>query len=185
MDTKQKILKTALQLFTSQGLSQTSVQQIADNCEIAQTTVLYHYKSKQGLLFHLIDEAIAHNREYYQRTRTEQPDPVEGLIEFLKSNITWCYQNRSEAHVLLMLFNFTKTDCALKEKATLVIDNGRKIVREFLAEIPGVEDPESLSVFLQQYVNAAMFQILVRLDVDEEFERDLENIDKFTRKLLS
>lgn len=184
METKKKILKSALSLFADRGYPQTSIQQIANECGIAQTTVLYHFKSKQKLLFELIDEVIKHNREYYHSRKSKDIDAVEGLVQFCQSNLSWCFHNQSQAHVLLMLFNFSKTDPTLKEKATEVINNGRDIVEDFLKETDFKGNLRVTAVILQQYVNAAMFHILVRTDSDHEYQQNLKNIELFAKRLF-
>ena len=185
MDTKKKIFLAASDLFAGQGFNQTSIQQIADRCNIAQTTVLYHFKSKQNLLFELIDQAILHNREHYQKNKSQDAGPIQGLVEFCQSNLSWCYHNQNEAHVLLMLFNFSKVDQALKIKATEVIDNGRNILEEFIAQTGFDGNLRVTAVVLQQYVNAAMFHILVRTDSEHEYHQNLKNIELFARRLFN
>lgn len=184
MHTKEKIMSTAMELFAIQGFPETSVQEIANRCGIAQTTVLYHFKSKQNLLFQLIDLVIAHNREFYYKRKTENINPVAGLVEFCQSNLTWCYHNQAEAHVLLMLFNFSKMEQALKEKATEVIDNGRDIVEKFLKDTSFDGNLRVTAVILQQYINAAMFHILVRTDAEYEYQQNLKNIELFAKRLF-
>ena len=52
---KDKILDIALELFTKNGYSQTSAQEIADLCGISQTTIFYHYKNKKILFLLKLD----------------------------------------------------------------------------------------------------------------------------------
>jgi AcrR family transcriptional regulator len=50
MTTKDKILKSALKLFTKQGIDKTSTQQISDDVGIASGTLFVHFKTKQELI---------------------------------------------------------------------------------------------------------------------------------------
>ncbi len=64
-DKKTYILKTALQLFSTQGISSTSMQEIAEVCEMSKGSLYLHFKSKDELeesiylyCFHLIRDSI-------------------------------------------------------------------------------------------------------------------------------
>lgn len=48
-DKKTYILKTALQLFSTQGISSTSMQEIAEVCEMSKGSLYLHFKSKDEL----------------------------------------------------------------------------------------------------------------------------------------
>ncbi|MHA0856285.1 TetR/AcrR family transcriptional regulator [Paenibacillus sp. CMAA1364] len=49
LDKKTHILKTALQLFSTQGISSTSMQEIAEVCEMSKGSLYLHFKSKDEL----------------------------------------------------------------------------------------------------------------------------------------
>jgi AcrR family transcriptional regulator len=64
-DKKTYILKTALQLFSTQGISSTSMQEIAQVCEMSKGSLYLHFKSKDELeesiylyCYHLIRDSI-------------------------------------------------------------------------------------------------------------------------------
>ncbi|WP_339322589.1 TetR/AcrR family transcriptional regulator [Paenibacillus sp. FSL W8-0194] len=48
-DKKKQILKTALQLFSTQGISSTSMQEIAEYCGMSKGSLYLHFKSKEEL----------------------------------------------------------------------------------------------------------------------------------------
>lgn len=50
MNTKDKILKTALKLFAKQGIAKTSTAQITKEVGIAEGTLFVHFKTKQDLI---------------------------------------------------------------------------------------------------------------------------------------
>lgn len=54
MPLRDRILETSLDLIASRGIAATSVQDIADACECAKASVLYHFSHKEQL----IDEAL-------------------------------------------------------------------------------------------------------------------------------
>lgn len=58
IDTKNKILKTALKLFNSKGTGQVSTNQIADAANISKGNLHYHYQNKEMIIQHIFDEMV-------------------------------------------------------------------------------------------------------------------------------
>ena len=58
IDTRNKILKTALKLFNSKGASQVSTNQIAEAAEISKGNLHYHYKNKEIIISQIFDEMV-------------------------------------------------------------------------------------------------------------------------------
>ena len=52
---KQLIIENAIQLFAEQGFEATSIQQITDKCGISKGAFYLSFKSKDELIFSLID----------------------------------------------------------------------------------------------------------------------------------
>lgn len=185
--TKSKILSVATELFAKHGYSETSAQMIADHCQIAQTTVFYHFKSKEVLLRAIIDQAITHNRSLYQAKAVPETNAREQLKTRLLSNLNWAYEFPQEAQVLIMLFNFTKTNIELRDLVTQVIDEGRGLVEQTLMELNEAEgldlNVKLLAIEAQQLVNGMMFQILVRTDRDETFKQAIKNTERWIERL--
>lgn len=70
-NTKEKILETALTLFNTRGLKNTTLQIIADKVKISVGNLAYHYKNKQEIIgVHSLEleaqlkEALTHYRNY-------------------------------------------------------------------------------------------------------------------------
>jgi AcrR family transcriptional regulator len=55
---KTKILRQAARIFFENGYSATSMNQIADRCQITKPGLYYHFKSKQELLFSVMSLAL-------------------------------------------------------------------------------------------------------------------------------
>ncbi|GIG86766.1 TetR family transcriptional regulator [Plantactinospora endophytica] len=59
LDTPGRILRTALDLFGTQGYQRTSLRQIADRLELTKAGILYHFPSKEHLLVALAEPLIS------------------------------------------------------------------------------------------------------------------------------
>jgi len=55
---KMKVLRQAAQVFLEQGYDATSMNQIAERCQITKPGLYYHFKSKQELLFSVMSVAL-------------------------------------------------------------------------------------------------------------------------------
>lgn len=55
--TRQRIIQTALELFISQGVSNTTTRQIANLAEVNEVTLFRHFRNKYGLLLAVIEES--------------------------------------------------------------------------------------------------------------------------------
>ncbi len=58
MDTKNKILKTAIKLFSEKGFDGTSVSNIAEECGVNKPLIYYYFENKDGLLNHILDDIL-------------------------------------------------------------------------------------------------------------------------------
>lgn len=59
MDTKERIMKTALDLFYAKGYDAVGVQEIVDVAGVTKPTLYYYYNSKYGLLQALLSQGFA------------------------------------------------------------------------------------------------------------------------------
>ncbi|MFN8545431.1 MAG: TetR/AcrR family transcriptional regulator [Candidatus Binatia bacterium] len=49
MDTREKILETAMRLFSTQGYSNTSLSQVAKEAEVSKALIFWHFENKETL----------------------------------------------------------------------------------------------------------------------------------------
>ncbi|MFH7027431.1 MAG: TetR family transcriptional regulator [Heteroscytonema crispum UTEX LB 1556] len=57
--TRQRLIQAALELFTAQGVSNTTTRQIAELAEVNEVTLFRHFGNKHGLLLAVIEESAA------------------------------------------------------------------------------------------------------------------------------
>lgn len=58
--TRTRIIRSARQCFAGQGFAGTSTRQIADDAKVAQSLLLYHFKSKEGLWREVMTDSFRH-----------------------------------------------------------------------------------------------------------------------------
>lgn len=93
MTTKEKILDSALDLFSKKGYEAVSVAQIADAVGIKAPSLYKHYKSKQDIFDAILKEM---NRRYQAQAESMQMDGENAEADF---NV---YQNVSEETLIKM-----------------------------------------------------------------------------------
>jgi AcrR family transcriptional regulator len=62
---KDKIIRTAIEVFNDKGLAAVSMKQIADELGISAGNLSYHYKSKAILLHAIRDEITAETQDFF------------------------------------------------------------------------------------------------------------------------
>ena len=180
-------MKKAIELFSLQGYDQTSIQEIADKCDISQTTILYHFKSKKILFQEILKYIIASNRSVFSRNDHSMESPFEKLKSLLMANIQWAYEFPEQTKVLISLFHFACSDSEMSELATQSIDNGRKLTLEVLSEFQDNDlklNREAIAVTLQQYINGVLFQMIVRTDKENTYLKFKSGLDILLKKFL-
>ena len=87
---RQKIIQAAIELFASQGVSETTTKQIAELAQVNEVTLFRQFGNKHGLLLAVIEDAKVFTR-LGQSLATELP-PASSLAEMLREYANTCLQ---------------------------------------------------------------------------------------------
>ena len=68
--TRQRIVNTALELFASKGITETTTRQIADFAQVNEVTLFRHFGNKHGLLLAVLQECL---QKYLQLAQVHEP----------------------------------------------------------------------------------------------------------------
>jgi AcrR family transcriptional regulator len=87
MTRKEVILQAASRLFSDKGFKETSVAEISEITGVAEGTIFYHYKNKEGLFLAILeglkDEIIKGFDQYFQEKKFDSGlDMVEGTLSY-------------------------------------------------------------------------------------------------------
>jgi len=77
--TKDKILKTAAELFAEMGYERTSMREIAARCAITKPALYYYFPDKKTLFQEIIETVIKYNERASQEIADSNQSPVEKL----------------------------------------------------------------------------------------------------------
>lgn len=82
-DTKERILETALELFSQNGYAGTNIRELSASLGLVKSGVYKHYASKEAIWNALLDQMIAYYGEHFGSAEQlpPVPDSLEGLVE--------------------------------------------------------------------------------------------------------
>lgn len=88
--TRQRLIGAALELFASQGVTETTTKQIAELAQVNEVTLFRHFGSKHGLLLAVIEEAAVFTN--LGQTLVDRADRTSSIDRALKDYATACLQ---------------------------------------------------------------------------------------------
>ncbi|GAA2344783.1 TetR family transcriptional regulator [Streptomyces kunmingensis] len=95
--TRNALLRSALELFTSQGFDRTTVDEIAEACEVSQRTFFRYFANKEEVAF-AVQEMVESRFVVALRERPAQESPFEALRHTVLG--TWEALSRSVEEVI-------------------------------------------------------------------------------------
>lgn len=99
-ETRQQILNAAARLFSKQGYENSSVDQIAEEADLAKGTLYYNFKSKEEIVLALRHQSFDILLQQ-AKTEAEQGQPPLVVIEhFLICQSAWAEEHKDLAQVL-------------------------------------------------------------------------------------
>jgi len=112
---KQLIMENALELFAENGIEATSIQQITERCGISKGAFYLSFKSKNELVYNLIDYFMSEIvSDIEQSVNTEQDDDEDLLYNFYYTTFN-AHQRYSDFAKLFMKEQTTTFDLEILE----------------------------------------------------------------------
>jgi TetR/AcrR family acrAB operon transcriptional repressor len=76
--TKRRLVDAATRLFAERGYARTSVKHVADAAGVSQGSIFWHFESKEGLLFEVVDRAFGGwEHEVLAPLLADRPGPID------------------------------------------------------------------------------------------------------------
>lgn len=88
-ETKKKIIVVAMDLFVKQGFDKTTVEQIAEEADIAKGTIYNHFPVKEAIISEYILQEIKERGPEVALSLQELPDTRSRLIKILQKSLEW------------------------------------------------------------------------------------------------
>ena len=88
-ETKKKIIDVAMDLFKKQGFDQTTVEQIANEADVAKGTIFNHFPVKEAIISEYVQREIRRQRPEALRFLQELPDTRSRLLTLFHKSLEW------------------------------------------------------------------------------------------------
>ena len=89
MNTKEKIVQTALKLFLSKGINETSMNEIAEEIGVSKPAIYHHFKNKDTLIEAIFDHFTARMARWSQENITRCANDQEKIHTMFSSISTF------------------------------------------------------------------------------------------------
>ena len=181
---QQKIIHSAIKIFSKKGYTKTTIEEIAKNAKIAKGLVYYYFKTKEEIYLESLNSIRSQMKTYVDKYVEKEHNAFEKIrvrtrkiLEFFSNKqdlfIVFAYQDQvkklSEKQKKKAIENFFKQISELSDYF--------KIAKEEKLIISNA-DPESLSLMLFAQVNIFMSYAILKkqkMDPDKIFKQ----IDKY------
>lgn len=91
--TKKRIISVAMDLFSKQGFEQTTVEQIAEEADIAKGTIYNHFPVKEAIICEHVQRIIREQGPEVLSQIRQLPDTRSRLITVLRKSMDWMNVN--------------------------------------------------------------------------------------------
>lgn len=184
---KRKIVESAIVAFARKGYSGASLQEIADNAGVAQTAILYHFKSKLGLFEAILSVILVTNRTFINELPTD--DAWTRLTKYFMSNFHWAINHADQVQNILMLYYMSSydphfSDIYLRIKTGAqerILSSLLAGVREKIFELP--RDPKDVASAVHALVIGEIVNFVTDRDIRQKSESALRVEQSVQRSL--
>lgn len=99
--TKRAIFEAAIKVFSLNGYSRATMDDIAFSAGVAKGTLYYHFKSKEEIFNYIIKEGIKIIKDEYETVALDEDDPINKLRILSKVQFSMLYDNRDFFKVIM------------------------------------------------------------------------------------
>lgn len=155
---RQAILEATGQLIAIHGGNHVTLDQIADACNIAKSSILWHFSSKDDLLLEVVDTTYHHFAEAIISKYTPGSTTLE-KVTYLLNGYTSVSLYQPEIPTIFFSFAFgSKKQKKIRDKIEEIYDWNRKAYKQHF----GIS--ENLAAILLGMVNGILIQWLIAPD---------------------
>jgi AcrR family transcriptional regulator len=101
VDSKTLIIERATDLFYRHGFVKASIRDIVRAVGVTNSTVYIHFKNKDDILYHIIDDMGSLLLRELSRVMEEYADPVECLRQMILRQVSLIKENRREIKIYM------------------------------------------------------------------------------------
>jgi AcrR family transcriptional regulator len=95
LDTREKILEAADELFGQVGFDASTTREIAERCHVNKALIHYHFKNKEGLLASVLDRYYEKLAQTLQHALSGKENLRERMLLLVDSYVDFLSENRN------------------------------------------------------------------------------------------
>jgi len=144
---RERILESAIELFSARGYAAAGVDRVAERSGIAKTAIYYHFGNKEGLLVAVLERAATHWIDGIEQAARQGGEPLERLDRAL-AGMRAMLEERPWILKLFQLLALEVADHKPEVRATLqgIIGRARDAIVNGMREALGVAVPGAETV---------------------------------------
>ena len=189
-NTKQEILKAALELFSVQGFEATSISQITSAVGIRKASLYSHFESKQAILDELVQEVLGQYAQHslfaradWEKDANPLPQTSDDAIQMIQRQIRYILHDPviSRARKMLVIEQFQNPELAklqTRQNYSDVLGYFTELVKQLIRQgVLAEDDPE---------IMAAQFCLPISVWInlcDREPERETEVMELVSKHI--
>jgi TetR/AcrR family transcriptional regulator len=165
-DSRDEILKAAMQLFANRGFHETSMSEVAREARVSKALIFWHFKTKEELFVAVLNRLL----EPYFIDFTEEAAAMDERAQILKlveSYLSFVRDNASSVRFFLaQMLKDQKLSESLNEQVLKLYSGYRSMLVELIASAQqkGIctrrTTPESAGAFLLSALNGLLIEYL-------------------------
>ena len=136
-ETRKKIVEAAIKAFSEKDFSKLTVVGIAESIGMTKGAVYWHFKGKNDILLHIIEESVKDAEEHLMRF-LEQPRTYEDIKNFCKTSLERPLYDDNCKKIVKLLLKRHEWPQELRDKVNTVFVNlmtrQKDIVEKYLTE---------------------------------------------------
>lgn len=95
----EEVVAAAVEVMSERGYAATSIQEVADRVGVLKGSLYHYFRSKEELLFRIMEDSHAHNERIVQGVREMNLSAYDELLEYLKRISMWYLHNTDRANI--------------------------------------------------------------------------------------
>ena len=145
MNVRDRILKAAYELFSTQGVKATGISAIIARAGVARMSLYQHFRSKDDLVIEFLKlRELSFNTGWQDRVRNSEISPGDRLLMIFDQLTEWFNTLDFEGSSLIKVLMEEQIDSPLYRATVGHIENIRLFIQE-LAEDAKLSDPAAFS----------------------------------------
>ncbi|WP_457638768.1 TetR/AcrR family transcriptional regulator [Persephonella sp.] len=171
--TRERLVNSAVKVFSQKGFFNTKVSDIVSDAGVAQGTFYIYFSSKEEIFLHIVKTIVSQIEFVINSYSQATENPVAEIKEFGNEIFKILYQYREIARIF-----FFQVICVNDQFKEIYFRTSEKIKQFYQSKLEGLEEPEIKAEMLVGYGKR-----LVEFDVLTENRSFEHTVSKFEKSV--